>query len=169
MWRIQALCHAKELPFKAVEIRIDNAPVHLLSVTSKKFELHIVRTDDGDAFPDEAQIREHRRSFNVGDLFVDGGKLVPLHKVLEETPKFYGWITWGANTEGELTHLGLAVPDNDQNTWLAKFDVLQRLATRESTRGSAPRPSAPNPALMLKFREEIARSLELGRDEGETA
>jgi hypothetical protein len=169
MWRMQALCRAKEIPFKAIEIRVDNAPVHLLSMTSKKFELHIVRTDDIDAFPDEAQIREYRRSFNTADLFVGDGKLVPLHKVLEETPTFYGWITWGANTKGDLTHLGLAVPDNDQNTWLAQFDILKHLAMRESTRGTAPRPSAPNPALMLKFREEIARSLEEDRDEGEPA
>jgi len=168
MWRIHALCRSGELPFKAVEIPVDNAPVHLLSVTSNKFEFHIVRTEDADAFPQEAQIREYRRSFNTADLFEDG-KLVPLHKAIEETPVLYGWLTWGANPKGELTHLTLAVPDKDQNDWLAHVDVLSRITARETSRGSARGASAPNPALMLKFREEIARSLEQEPDAGEEA
>ncbi|HLY05835.1 MAG TPA: hypothetical protein VKR31_08820 [Rhizomicrobium sp.] len=167
MWRIQALCRSGELPFKAVEIRVDNAPVHLLSITSQGIEIHIVRTDDADAFPVEAQIRQDRRASNVADLFEDG-KLVPLHKALESVPLLFGYLAWGATPKGKLTHLCAGMPDKHQTEWLAHLDILKHVTMTESSRGSAAtKSSAPNPALLLKFREEIARSLEEEPDTGE--
>lgn len=166
MWRFQALCKSGELPFKAVEIQVENAPVHLLSISSNKFELHIVRTNESEAFPVEAQIRQDRRASNDADLF-DDGKLIALHKALESVSLLYGWLTWGANPKGELSHLGLGVPDKDKNEWLAHIDVLKRVTARERSRGeSATKTSAPNPALMLKFREEIAHALEQDAESG---
>lgn len=165
MWRIQALCKSGDLPFKAIEIQVDNAPVHLLSIVSQKTELHIVRTDDTDAFPVDAQIRQDRRASNDADLF-DDGKLIPLSRALEAVPTLYGWLTWGANPKGQLTHLCIAMPDKDDNEWLAHIDVLKRVAAKETTRDAdLTKASAPNPALMLKFREEIASAL--GQEVGE--
>jgi hypothetical protein len=168
MWRFQALCKSGELPFKAVEVKIDNAPVHLLSIQSKTLEMHIVRTEEAEAFPVDAQIRQDRRASNDGDLFEHDAKLVPLHKALADVPSLYGWLTWGADKKGDVTHLCLAMPDSDQNEWLAHIDVLSRIIARERGRGTdAEKLSAPNPALMLKFREQIARALEQNPDAGE--
>src|SRR5688572_8866428 len=42
MWRIQALCKSKELPFDAEEIENTNGTSHLLQIRSNKIELHLV-------------------------------------------------------------------------------------------------------------------------------
>lgn len=159
MWRLQALCKSGELPFKATEVQIENAPVHLLSILSGKTELHIVRTDEVDGFPVDAQVRQDRRASNTGDLFEDG-KIVPLHEALEAIPTLYGWLTWGANPKGDVTHICLGMPEPDDNIWLAHVDVLKHVTAKERGKEEAAKPSAPNPILMLRFREEIAHSLE---------
>jgi hypothetical protein len=160
MWRFQALCKSGELPFQATEVQVENAPVHLLSILSGKTELHIVRTDEPEGFPVDAQVRQDRRASNTADLFEDGGKIVPLHKALEAVPSLYGWLTWGSTPKGDVTHICLGMPEHDDNTWLAHIDILKHVTTKERGKAEITKTSAPNPALMLKFREEIAHSLE---------
>jgi hypothetical protein len=160
MWRIQMLCKSKELPFDAQEIVNTNGTSHLLQVSSKKIELHIVRTDEPLAFPIEARIRQDSRASNDADLFRDG-KLIPLHEAIEAVPHLYGWIMWGATGRGELTHFALGMPESEEDKWLTYVDVLTHIRTEESKTHVAPETSSkPNPALLLKFREDIARSLE---------
>lgn len=159
MWRVQLLCKSGELPFKAEEIQNTNGTSHLLSIRSQNIELHIVRTDEADAFPVDAPIRQDARASNSGDLFEDR-KLLPLHKVLDSVP-LYGWLAWGATGRGEITHLCLGMPEYRQDQWLALVNVLKHVSALEkTTKPTEAAASAPNPALLLKFREEIARSLE---------
>jgi hypothetical protein len=163
MWRIQMLCKSKELPFEAHEIPNPhtNGTSHLLTVISKKIELHIVRTEEAGAFPVDAQIRQDSRASNGADLFRDG-KLIPLHVALESVPQLYGWLMWGATSRGELTHFGLGMPEHKEDEWLTYVDVLTQVTAKEARRSGASKEEAsskPNPALLLKFREEIARSL----------
>jgi len=159
MWRLGALCKSGELPFSAVEMQIETAPVHLLSIASRKVELHVVRTDESDGFPAYAEFRQDRRASNDADLFEDG-KLVPLREAIAAVPTLYGWLTWRADIKGVVTHLGLAMPEKDRNAWLAYVDVLKRVTARERLKQESAKPSTPNPALLLKFREDIARALE---------
>jgi hypothetical protein len=162
MWRIQMLCKSKEIPFDAVEITnpYTNGTSHLLSVRSNNIELHIVRTEEAEAFPVDAQFRQDSRASNHADLFRDG-KLVALSVALSAVPRLYGWFMWGATARGELTHFGLGMPEHSEDRWLTYVDVLRRVTAVEAASGAAEEtaPSKPNPALMLKFREEIARSL----------
>lgn len=165
MWRFQLLCKSGELPFSAAEVANTNGTSHLLSIRAKNIELHIVRTDEPGAFPVEAPIRQDKRATNSPDLFEDDGKIVPLHKALESVPQLYGWLAWGATGRGDLTHLGFYMPERDQDSWLAKVNILSRSAEAASKkRADAPDASAPNPALLLKFREEIARSIQRDED-----
>jgi hypothetical protein len=164
MWRIQSLCKAKELPFDAQEIANTNGTSHLLSIKSKKLELHIVRTDEPEAFPIEALIRQDSRAINEPDLFRDG-KLIPLHEAIESVPRLYGWLMWGATARGELTHFALGMPEPENDKWLTYVDVLAHITALESRTGATPTElasSKPNPAMMLKFRDEFAR--QLGQD-----
>jgi len=163
MWRIQSLCKSKELPFDAQEIENTVGTSHLLSIKSNKIELHIVRTDEAMAFPVEALIRQDSRAVNEPDLFRDG-KLIPLHEALESVPRLYGWLMWGATPEGMLTHLSLGMPAEPENdSWLTYVDVLSHVVALESRAGAKPTVSSkPNPALLLKFRDEIAQ--QLGQD-----
>jgi hypothetical protein len=162
MWRIQMLCKSNELPFEAHEITnpYTNGTSHLLAIRANNIEFHIVRTDELGAFPVDAHIRQDSRASNDADLFRDG-KLVPLHVALSSVPRLYGWLMWGATARGELTHFGLGMPEPKDDEWLTNIDVLAHVAAEEAKGGTA-KPEAsskPNPALMLKFREEIARSL----------
>jgi hypothetical protein len=165
MWRIQMLCKSKELPFEAHEVAnpYTNGTSHLLIVRSNNIELHIVRTDEPEAFPVDAQIRQDSRASNEADLFRDG-KLVPLHVALASVPRLYGWLMWGATARGDLTHFALGMPEHKEDKWLSYVDVLTHVTVKEARGGAVKEASSskPNPALMLKFREEIARSL--GRD-----
>jgi hypothetical protein len=160
MWRVQMLCKSKELPFDASEITNTNGTSHLLSIRANKIDLHIVRTDEPGAFPIEAPIRQDNRASNGADLFRDG-KLVPLHVALESVDRLYGWIMWGATGRGELTHFALGMPEPKNDNWLTYVDVLAQVrATEAAATVSEEKSSKPNPALLLKFREDIARSLE---------
>jgi hypothetical protein len=164
MWRIQSLCKSKELPFEAQEITNTYATSHLLSIKSQKLELHIVRTDEPEAFPVEALIRQDNRAINEPDLFRDG-KLIPLHEAIEAVPRLYGWLMWGATAGGDLTHFALGMPEPENDKWLSYVDVLSQvtaLEARTSHTETKVASSKPNPALMLKFRDEIAR--QLGQD-----
>ncbi|OAI44055.1 hypothetical protein AYO42_05360 [Rhizomicrobium sp. SCGC AG-212-E05] len=159
MWRLGALCRSGDLPFDATEVQVENAPVHLLSIQSGKTELHIVRTDEPEGFPVDAQVRQDRRASNTADLFEDG-KIIPLHKALEAVPSLYGWLTWGATPKGDVTHVCLGMPEHDDNAWLAHIDVLKHVTASERGKAETSKTSAPDPTLMLRFREEIAHSLE---------
>jgi len=164
MWRIQSLCKSKELPFDAQEITNTYATSHLLSIKSNKLELHIVRTDEPEAFPVEALIRQDKRAINEPDLFRDG-KLIPLHEALESVPRLYGWLMWGATARGDLTHFALGMPEPENDKWLTYVDVLTHVVASEARTSATETEvasSKPNPALMLKFRDEIAR--QLGQD-----
>jgi hypothetical protein len=168
MWRIQMLCKSKELPFDAEEIANTNGASHLLRIRRKKIELHIVRTDEPYAFPVDAPIRQDNRASNEPDFFRDG-KLIPLHEAIESIPRLYGWIMWGATFKGELTHFSLGMPEKEEDKWLTYVDVLTRVRAAEFAAGaSAPaeRSSKPNPALLLKFNQEIARKLEQEEQDG---
>lgn len=160
MWRLQMLCRSSELPFKADEVLNSNGSSHLLSVLSNNIELHVVRTDDADAFPEDAPIRQDKRASNSADLF-DDGKIVAINQAVETVPRLYGWIAWGATARGDLTHLCLAMPEWRQDAWLAHLNVLHRVLLQErEPKRTEVGSSAPNPALLLKFKAEIARSLE---------
>jgi hypothetical protein len=166
MWRYQMLCKSKELPFEAVEIGnpYTNGTSHLLSIRAGKLGLHIVRTDEPEAFPKEALIRQDSRASNQADFFRDG-KLLPLHVALESIPQLYGWIMWGATSKGELTHFALGLPEPDRDMWLTYIDVLAHVRAAEAKApAAAEKSSKPNPALLLKFREDIARSLNSEED-----
>jgi hypothetical protein len=161
MWRIQMLCKSKELPFEAEEIANTNGTSHLLRIRSNKIELHIVRTDEPGAFPVDAPIRQDSRISNEADLFSDDGKLVPLHVALESVPRLYGWIMWGATGRGELTHFALGMPEPERDEWLTYIDVLTQVRAAEARAPAvAEKSSKPNPALLLKFNEDIARRFE---------
>jgi hypothetical protein len=149
-----------ELPFKADEVLNTNGTSHLLSILSQNIELHIVRTEDPEAFPIDARIRQDRRAINQPDLFEDG-KVIPLTEALKHVQRLYVWLTWSPPVD-ELTHLCLAMPEDKRDVWLARVNILHRVQTLEGGSPSAEEstPSAPNPALLLKFRAEIARSLE---------
>jgi hypothetical protein len=161
MWRIHMLCKSKELPFEAAEIvnPYTNGTSHLISVRSGKLELHIVRTDEPEAFPLEALLRKDNRTSNQADFFRDG-KLLPIHVAIESMPQIYGWIMWGATKTGELTHFAIGLPEPDRDMWLTYIDVLAHVrATEAKVPGPIEKSSKPNPAMLLKFREEIARSI----------
>jgi hypothetical protein len=166
MWRLQMLCASGELPFKADEVLNTNGTSHLLSILSQNIELHVVRTEDAEAFPIDARIRQDRRAINQPDLF-EGGKIIPLTEALKDVQRLYAWLAWGANPAGELTHLCLAMPEDKRDMWLARVNILRRVQALEGGSPSAEEtPSAPNPALLLKFRAEIARSLEEDQEGG---
>jgi hypothetical protein len=164
MWRLQMLCAAKELPFAATWVLNTNGTSHLLSILSGNLELHLVRTEDVRSFPVDAPIRQDRRVTNQPDLFEDK-KVVPLTEALQGVRRLYGWICWGATPKGELTHFCLGIPECGRDHWLAHLNILSRVRLEEGApRLTEPTPSAPNPALLLRFRAEIARSLEKNQE-----
>jgi len=102
-----------------------------------------------------------RRAALMWRILFRDGKLVPLHVALSSVSRLYGWLMWGATPRGELTHFALGMPEHKDNKWLTYVDVLTHVTAEEAKSGATREeaPSKPNPALMLKFREEIARSL----------
>ena len=84
-----------------------------------------------------------------------------------------GWLLWRERRRGDLgletliSALVVGFGPAVLFAWLAHINILYRVNLIEGTpRPTEPTPSAPKPALLLKFRTEIARSLEADLEEG---
>jgi hypothetical protein len=82
---------------------------------------------------------------------------------MKSVPRLYGWLMWGATGRGEITHLAIGMPEPNEDKWLTYVDILAHVTALETAPGAtAATSSKPNPAMMLRFREEIAGAV--GRD-----
>ncbi|MCK5041582.1 MAG: hypothetical protein KAR62_04775 [Sphingomonadales bacterium] len=149
------LCQNGTLPFIANFKRMPLGSWHFLEIESSNVFAHIHKTDSIYKFPKDTPTRQIERLVNEPDLFIDNN-IIPLSEILGKKP-LNAWLTMGANSTGELTHVNWCVPAYDEETWLAHIDILQS----SRIMGTPPTipPSTPNPKEKIRFKSYIEEAI----------
>ena len=152
--RVHAACEAGDLPFGATISAMPRGPFHWVELTAGGFKAHVCRTESAGAFPDDTPTRQDERLTNERSLFDE--VVVPLKEVAEAADELFAWLTFGIPDGGQLGHLCWAMPSAEGDAWLAHTNVLYRLAMAQVQ----VEPETPPERATIKFRDEIAESLE---------
>jgi len=154
LFSFQEACQAGHLPFTASFRPMHRGHWHLLEIASGDEKAQICRTDDADSFPVDGPVRQDERLVNQFDLFEP---LPPMPELLLRIPHLYVWLTFGADREGNLTHVCWTAPAREGREWLGFASIL-RNAMQVLERPAAE--AAPDPRKKLRFREHIETALE---------
>lgn len=155
MFRFRGLCTSGDLPFAASEVKMQRGNWHCLDIASGDVLAQICRSEEEMEFPVDTPNRQDARLVNPqADLFRD---VMPPVLVLSKVPVMYAWLTYGATSKGELSHLCWGVPASDDNEWLAHVNILKAAMTAGSL---PPQPSRPDPTNKLRFLEEIEKQID---------
>lgn len=154
MWQFEADCIAGNLPFDASVVPNTTGSSHLLMIRSHRYEAHIVRTDSEGAFPQDAPIRQDKSLSNQADLFVSP-KIVPIQQQLAAVSTLYSWLSFNADTAGELTHVCWCMPDAAQRGFLSRVNILRLLGADATVEDDVP--PAPDLSQKIRFRSDLDR------------
>ncbi len=139
-----------------------------IELAADPLKVHVNRTSGASCMPTETPLRDTAREANAQlDLFEDAANVVPI------TPsgQYYGWLTFGADDEGRLTHVCLGIPSGEKGskTWLARINLLKELRI-SGVRRVEPETPVHKPVVGFKpaIRELIEnRDEQAGNDKGQ--
>jgi hypothetical protein len=137
-------------------------PWHWLEIIATGALAHVCRTNEIDAFPDEADSRQDVRLSVQKNLLNWFEKERPLGQIIVEIPQLYAWLTFRVGQDGRISHLCWKAPAADSDEWIGHLNVVEEIAKSGSE--VFPVSSAPDPITKLRFKEEVARALEMGGD-----
>ncbi|ANN60774.1 hypothetical protein EFV37_32075 [Mesorhizobium loti] len=157
-YQIDLYCARGDLPFLASMKPMPKGSWHWLEVTATGAIAHVVRTDDVDGFPEEAESRQDTRLSLQPDLLSWSEKDKDIKSLVREIPKLYAWLTLRAARDGKLSHLCWGAPAPDSDTWIGHVNVLEEVAKRgvEVPVGS----TVPDAGAKLRLKDHIAQALE---------
>jgi hypothetical protein len=158
LFRVHESAKAGDLPFEAEMVPMPRGSWHWLELRSGSYKAHICRSEGPEKFPEDTPTRQDERLENQFDFF----KLLRPEVVVDLPPKVWAaWLTYNVFPDGTLGHLCWGMPSAHTDVWLARINVLRRLA--ESSAESAP--EAPSKGLGLRFRDFVEDALSKERDE----
>jgi hypothetical protein len=99
--------------------------------------------------PKETTLRDNERASNQGDLFEDNSFTTELSRIR----RWYAWITFNADADGNLSHLAIGLPKARENDWLDLVSILR--GKIEGAVGPHEERRPPEPHEVMKLREEF--------------
>ena len=148
LYRIHQMTTTGDLPFTSTMSKMPRGSWHWVELQSNGFTAHVCRTDGPELFPTDTPTRQDDRLSNQRDLFLDSSSVLPMKG-------YTSWLTFGVGDSGRLGHLCWAMPNSDENVWLARTNIIRRAQQNESIS----KPEAPPPLAALKFREHVEEAL----------
>ncbi|MDX8508607.1 hypothetical protein [Mesorhizobium captivum] len=157
-YQIDLYCNRGDLPFVTAMKPMPKGNWHWLEITATGAIGHVVRTDDVDGFPDEAESRQDKRLSIQPDLLSWSEKDKDINKLVHKIPKLYAWLTFRAAHDGKLSHLCWGAPAPDTDTWIGHINVLEEVAKRGAEVPAVAK--VPDPKEVLRLKDHVAQALE---------
>jgi hypothetical protein len=159
LFRLHEMVKAGDLPFESKLAKMPRGNWHWIELQSAGIISHICRSDGPDCYPDDTPTRQDER--NTNQLHFD---FMP-RPFLTDPKALFAWLTYGIAFDGTLGHLCWAMPTSSGDSWLARTNVLVRLAdtAREAD------PETATKSMKLKFKDHIEEALNKGSDQDEDA
>ena len=154
MWSLREACAAGTLPFACADRQNSAGNCHHVEIISQNVYLHVNRTDCLSGMPRDTKLRNDERASNQLDLL----KPPILTTDLSSIKKWYGWMTFNANLDGQLTHLAIGLPEMSGRDWLDLVPIP--LPGGGALVNDDDEPSPPGPDQLIKFRDDIKKMLE---------
>jgi len=148
LYRLHQMAAEGDLPFEANMSQMPRGNWHWVELRSKSFTAHVCRTDGPSLFPTDTPTRQDDRLTNQADLFADTSAIVPING-------YTAWLTFGVGDGRALGHLCWGMPNAKEDVWLARTNILRRVAQREIV----DKAESPTPLKTLKFRDHIEEAL----------
>lgn len=162
MYQIHERCQRGDLPFDAQMKSMPHGNWHCLEILADGVWAHVCRTDSLFAFPEDTPNRQDSRLRSQLDLLSWEPGIVPFRQSIDEIPRIYAWLGFGAEKNGQLSHLFWGVPDAESDRWLGHEDILKGASISPVVADSA---EPPDPKTRLRFREHVEAALEKDADD----
>lgn len=161
LYNLHEVCRLGELPFRAEPAKMPIGYWHWIDIRSGQVIAHVIKTDSKRHIPDITSNRQPKFLKNEYDFF-EVSSIPPLHQILAETEDRYSAITFGASSEGELTHASIGMPSADGNEWLGFIDLLKgsKGQALPATPRLPPSSPSPDPTTKVKFQRHVEEMLE---------
>lgn len=159
LFRIHEMAQAGDLPFASKLLPMPRGNWHWVELQSAGIKSHICRSESPTAYPEDTPTRQDERLVNQFDF-----EFMP-KPVAADPQAMFAWLTYGIAFDGTLGHLCWAMPTSAGDAWLARTNVLVRLAdaAREANPETATKP------LKLKFKDHIEEALNKDRNQDKDA
>ena len=149
LFRIHEMARAGDLPFSSSLSPMPRGNWHWVELTSGGITSHICRSEGPAAFPEDTPTRQDERLVN--QLNFD---FIP-RPVEDNDSAMFAWLTYSVAFDGTLGHLCWAMPAAAGDVWLARTNILVRLA--EAAREADPETASKS--LKLRFKDHIEDAL----------
>jgi hypothetical protein len=153
MYSIRNACQIASLPFSCDTRKNTANNCHHIELRSQNLDLHIVRTPTLTSMPRDTPLRDNARVSNQGDLFK--GTLFTTD--LSEIKRWYGFLSFNADLDGLLLHLGIGLPESADKGWLDIISILK--TSGEDYSSPPPEQPPPDPSDLMKFHKHIEEML----------
>jgi hypothetical protein len=154
LFRVHEMAKSGDLPFASKLLPMPRGNWHWVELQSAGIKSHICRSESPAAYPEDTPTRQDERLGNQFDF-----DFMP--KPVEADPQaMFAWLTYGIAFDGTLGHLCWAMPISTGDAWLARTNILVRLA--EAAREA--NPETATKSLKLKFKDHIEDALNKDRD-----
>jgi len=159
LFRVHEMAEAGDLPFASKLLPMPRGNWHWVELQSSGIKSHICRSESPAAFPEDTPTRQDERLVNQFDF-----DFMP-KPVAADPQAMFAWLTYSIAFDGTLGHLCWAMPTSAGDVWLARTNVLVRLAdtAREAN------PETASKSLKLKFKDHIEDALNKESDQDNDA
>jgi hypothetical protein len=149
LFRVHEMAEAGDLPFASTVLPMPRGNWHWVELQSSGIKSHICRSESPAAFPEDTPTRQDERLVNQFHF-----DFMP-KPVETDLDAMFAWLTYGIAFDGSLGHLCWAMPASTGDTWLARTNILVRLAETEREAN----PETASKSLKLKFKDHIEDAL----------
>ncbi len=157
MWRLHDLSRSGDVEYEAVMAPMLRGRWHCVELRSGVFKVHICRTDEAGAFPEESMTRFTERSVNPQMELFDDPRVLQLRRAAE-VDDLYAYLTYSVSQRSEIAHFCWSMESRDGGDWVAHIDALTRVKSyQESQEKSAA--EQPTKATKVKFHDFIQEAI----------
>jgi hypothetical protein len=149
MHSVYNACVTSALPYTCEIMPNTVGNCHHIQLMSQNVYAHVVHTSDLAEMPRETPLRTNARMSNQGNLFEGTLFTADLSKI----QRWFAYLTFNADRDGNLTHLGLGIADKDGTEWLDIVSILKHPPEGYEIPTTEPPPLGPEE--LMRFQPHV--------------